>query len=306
MRTHLRPGLFLTALAFAGMGCSGGGSPPFDESAWRTGEETHRVTVEEELTSDGSWLTVAGLHFLTVGDHLVGSGEDADLRLPDRFPEAAVTVSWTADGKAMAKVADGVNALVAGEPFTEGVLERGEAGAVVLDDRVSFWLHSSGERRALRMRDLDNSLRVNFTGRRWFPLDPKFRVAAAFERYPERRHVEAINIRGDVENYESDGEAVFELDGEEIRLQAFNRSNGDLFFIISDGTSGNETYPSARFLETPPAQDGWAVLDFNRAENPPCGFNRFTTCPTPPPQNRLSIRIEAGEQRYLPGSAPTD
>ena len=237
---------------------------------------------------------------------MLGSGADADLRIPGRFPEVAVTVSWTSDGRAVARVADGVSATVAGEPFTGGELEMGEDGAIVLDDRIRFWLHNSGERRALRLRDLDSALRANFTGREWFPLDPGFRVVAAFERYPEPRHVEAINIRGDIVDYESEGEAVFEWEGEEVRLQAFNRANGDLFFIISDGTSGIETYPSARFLETPPPQDGWAVVDFNRAENPPCGFNRFTTCPTPPPQNRLSIRIEAGEMRYEPPSAPTD
>ena len=305
MRTFLRSGSLLAFLLLAGTACTTG-PPPFDEAAWRSGEEAHRETVEAELTSDGSWLTVAGLHFLTVGDHVVGSGEDADLRLPDRFPEVAVTVSWTVEGQAMARVAEGVNATVGGEPFTEGALALGEDGALHLDDRTRFWLHPSGERRALRLRNLDNPLRTNFTGRKWFPLDPKYRVVAAFERYPQPRQIEAINIRGDIENYVSEGEAVFDWEGEEVRLQAFKRRNGDLFFIISDGTSGLETYRSARFLETPPPQDGWAVVDFNRAENPPCGFNQFTTCPTPPPQNRLSIRLEAGELRYPPGSAPTD
>ena len=304
MRTHSRSGLLLATVLFAGAGCSG--PAPFDEAAWRAGEETHRAEVEAELTSDGSWLTVAGLHFLTVGEHTVGSGEDADLRIPDRFPELAVTVSWTAEGVAAARVAEGVSATVASEPFTEGELEMGEGGAIVLDDRISFWLHNSGERRALRLRNLDHPLRTNFTGRKWFPLDSRFRVVADFEPYAERRYVEAINIRGDIVDYESDGEAVFDWDGQEVRMQAFNRANGDLFFVFSDGTSGGETYPSARFLEVPPAQDGRVVVDFNRAENPPCGFNSFTTCPTPPSQNRLSIRVEAGELRYHPGMAPTD
>lgn len=304
MRIYPRSGLLLATVLFTGVGC--GGPASFDEAAWRAGEETHRAEVEAELTSDGSWLTVAGLHFLTVGEHTVGSGEDADLRIPDRFPESAVTVSWSAEGEAFARVADGVEATVAGEPFTEGGLEMGEDGAIVLDDRISFWLHNSGERRALRLRNLDHPLRTNFTGRKWFPLDARFRVVADFEPYAERRYVEAINIRGDIVDYEADGEAVFDWDGQEIRMQAFNRANGDLFFVFSDGTSGVETYPSARFLEVPPAEEGRVIVDFNRAENPPCGFNAFTTCPTPPSQNRLSIRVEAGERRYHPGMAPTD
>ena len=304
MRTHLGPGSLLVILAVAGIACSG--PAPLDEEAWRDGEDAYRQRVEEDLTADRSWLTVADLHFLTVGDHVAGSGADADLRLPDRFPEVTVTVSWSADGTAFARVAEGVEATVGGEPFTEGEIVLGEDGAIHLDDRVWFWLHYSGERRALRLRNLDNPLRANFTGRKWFALDPGFRVAGAFERFPERRHVEAINIRGDIEEYVSDGEFVFDWDGEQVRMLAFTRSNGNLFFVLSDGTSGAETYPSARFLTAPPPEGDRAVVDFNRAVNPPCGFNAFTTCPTPPPENRLAFRVEAGERRYHPGAVRSD
>lgn len=305
MRTFLRSGSLLAILSLAGTACTSR-PPPFDEAAWLEGEEAYRQRVEEELTADRSWLTVADLHFLTVRDHVVGSGEDADLRLPDRFPEVAVTVSWTAEGKAIARVAEGVTATVGGEPFTEGELVLGEDGALHLDDRLWFWLHYSGERRALRLRDLDNPLRTNFTGRKWFPPDPRFRVAGAFERFPERRHVDAINIRGDIEEYVADGEFVFDWEGEEVRMLAFTRSNGNLFFVMSDGTSGAETYRAARFLTAPPPEDGRAVVDFNRAVNPPCGFNAFTTCPTPPTQNRLPLRVEAGELAYHPAFTNTD
>lgn len=294
----------LAAFSPAAWACSGGAA--FDPDAYREAEEAWRAEQETDLRSDGSWLTVADLHFLTPGEHVVGSGGDAALRLPARFPAAAVTVTWSEEGAATARVAEGVSATVGGEPFTEGELEAGEDGAVHLDDRIRFWLHTSGERRALRLRDLDHSLRTNFTGRRWFPVDPAYRFEARFERYPERREVEAINIRGDIERYVSDGEAVFELDGEEVRLQAFTRPSGNLFFILSDGTSGQETYRAARFLEMPPADGDRALVDFNRAENPPCGFSRFTTCPTPPSQNRLGVRLEAGELRYEPPAPATD
>lgn len=291
----------LSALLFLAASCSGG--EPFDPAAYRAGEEAWRAEQEADLRSDGSWLTVADLHFLTAGEHTVGSGEDADLRLPERFPGTAVTVSWSKDGVATARVAEGVSATVAGEPFTEGELEVGEESAVHLDDRVRFWLHTSGERRALRLRDLDHPVRTNFTGRRWFEVDPAYRVEAVFERYAEPRNVEAINIRGDIERYVSHGDAVFERDGAEIRMQAFTRSSGRLFFVMSDATSGAETYRAARFLEVPPPEGDRVILDFNRAENPPCGFSQFTTCPTPPPSNRLAVRIEAGELRYEPPPA---
>ena len=44
--------------------------------------------------------------------------------------------------------------------------------------------------------------------------------------------------------------------------------------------------------------NGEAVLDFNKAENPPCAFTPFATCPLPPPGNSLDVEIKAGEKRY--------
>jgi uncharacterized protein len=46
-------------------------------------------------------------------------------------------------------------------------------------------------------------------------------------------------------------------------------------------------------------------MDFNYAENPPCAVNPFTTCPLPPPQNRLTVAVEAGEKRYVPAGTAT-
>ena len=67
--------------------------------------------------------------------------------------------------------------------------------------------------------------------------------------------------------------------------------------------STTETYGAGRFLYTPLpdhglTQPGELVLDFNRAQNPPCAYTPYATCPLPPPQNRLPIPILAGQQRY--------
>jgi uncharacterized protein (DUF1684 family) len=50
--------------------------------------------------------------------------------------------------------------------------------------------------------------------------------------------------------------------------------------------------------DDPRPRDAKVVLDFNRAYNPPCAFTDFATCPLPPRQNVLPVRIEAGEKRY--------
>ncbi|MGH9857129.1 MAG: DUF1684 domain-containing protein, partial [Acidobacteriota bacterium] len=48
----------------------------------------------------------------------------------------------------------------------------------------------------------------------------------------------------------------------------------------------------------PPGPDGKVVLDFNKAYNPPCVFSPYATCPLPPKQNKLALRVEAGEKKY--------
>ena len=91
-------------------------------------------------------------------------------------------------------------------------------------------------------------------------------------------------------------DVLCEVDGQELRLEAY-ASGDELFFVFGDRTSGRETYPAGRFLYAGlPAEGEQTMLDFNRAYNPPCAFNDFATCPVASPQNRLPIRIEAGEK----------
>ena len=74
-----------------------------------------------------------------------------------------------------------------------------------------------------------------------------------------------------------------------------------LFFIFRDQTSGKETYGAGRFLYADLPKAGKVVLDFNKAYNPPCAFTPYATCPLPPPQNWMPVRVEAGEMAYGKG-----
>jgi uncharacterized protein len=51
-------------------------------------------------------------------------------------------------------------------------------------------------------------------------------------------------------------------------------------------------------LYVPMPKDGFIEIDFNKAENPPCVFTDYATCPLPTPQNRLQLAVTAGEQMY--------
>jgi uncharacterized protein (DUF1684 family) len=67
---------------------------------------------------------------------------------------------------------------------------------------------------------------------------------------------------------------------------------------VRDQTSGKETYGAGRFLYSDLPKNGKVVLDFNEAYNPPCAFTPYATCPLPPPQNWMPVRVEAGEKAY--------
>ena len=73
--------------------------------------------------------------------------------------------------------------------------------------------------------------------------------------------------------------------------------------MFADETNGDETYPPGRFLyvDTPGA-DGKTFIDFNKAYNPPCAFTAYATCPLPPEQNHLPVRVTAGEKNYEGGA----
>ena len=96
----------------------------------------------------------------------------------------------------------------------------------------------------------------------------------------------------------SPGVLKFTLNGKECTLQPVTEEDETLFIIFRDTSSLNETYKSGRFLYADKPVNGEAVLDFNKAENPPCAFTPFATCPLPPPQNVLEVEIKAGEKRY--------
>jgi uncharacterized protein (DUF1684 family) len=125
-------------------------------------------------------------------------------------------------------------------------------------------------------------------------------VAARFEPYNPKKSIPIPNILGNVTQEPSPGAVVFSIGGQEYRLDAVEEEGEeDLFLIFGDRTNGTATYGAGRFLYAPrPGPDGKTVVDFNKAYNPPCAFTAYATCPLPPPQNRLSVAVTAGEKRY--------
>ena len=260
--------------------------------------EQFRHALEAKLTSDTGWLTIAGLSFLTKPETTFGSAPGNDIVLPGATPARVGTFVLAQDGRISVRLTPGLQVhLLDGRPFAGGEIKTdgdGPPDRLVLGD-VQVWVHKSGDRDAIRIRDRNNPLRKTFGGMKWYPIDESYRVEATFDRYDTPKQLKVPNLLGDVDTMTAPGEVSFVLNGKSQRMVAVEDGE-ELWFIFRDLTSGDTTYQAARFLYTPLPVDGKVVLDFNRAENPPCAYNQFTTCPLPPPQNRLQVRVEAGEQ----------
>jgi uncharacterized protein (DUF1684 family) len=254
------------------------------------------------------WVTIAGLHPLRPGDNTAGSAPDNDVVLPGGTP--ARIGRFHLDGERVRfEPAPGVRVLLNDRPVTETIEIRDdrtrEVDELVTGD-VRLVVHVSGNRRSIRVRDPDGPLARGFVGFSWFPIDARYRVVGRLVRDGTPKRLEVVNTFGVVVAYTSEGVVEFTLEGRTLRLRPFTTRPGRFYFVFSDASSGVETYKVARFLYSDLREDGTTVLDFNQAYNPPCAFNPYTTCPIPLPENRLPVKILAGEKAYpvdvtLPG-----
>ena len=151
---------------------------------------------------------------------------------------------------------------------------------------------------ALRVFDPASSARAAFAGIAAYPYSPEWAVPAVFTPFEDDRALVVPNADGRERPLQVTGRITFTLTGEQHTLTV-SRSGAGLSGVIADATSGKDTY-RFRFITLPaPDEDGRTVLDLNRAHLPPCAFADHFICPFPPPGNRLTVAVEAGEKQVL-------
>jgi uncharacterized protein (DUF1684 family) len=198
--------------------------------------------------------------------------------------------------------APGVTVTRNGQPFAGGPVQTDQEGRATPDllelGRLRFQAIARGDRVGVRIKDPEARARKEFRGIPTYPPSARWRIVARWEPANPMAEIAVPNVLGQVERSPSPGTAVFTVDGKEYRLTpVLEEGSPDLFFVFADETNRTETYGAGRFLYADPARNGTVVLDFNQAYNPPCAFSAFATCPLPPKQNRLVLRIDAGEKR---------
>ena len=269
---------------------------PITDPAYRASVEKWRQAYEADLKSDHGWLSVSGLFWLHDGENTFGSGPLNDIVLPATAPASAGSFEFHS-GRTVVHVKAGVPATIGGKRVESAELHPDSSTDQLVLGDLTLYVHSSGERFTVRLRDKNSPLRKAFTGTRWFPVDESYRAIGKFVPYDKPRPIDIQNVMGDTLKDTMLGYVAFQLGGKDLRLD-IDAASGEVEFVFRDLTSGHETYAASRFLDTTIEPDGKVVLDFNEAYNPPCAYNPYTTCPLPPPQNRLEVKIAAGEKTY--------
>jgi uncharacterized protein (DUF1684 family) len=147
--------------------------------------------------------------------------------------------------------------------------------------------------------------RHDFPGLPYFPVDESLRFEGlTLEPYAgsEPANFQIPISDGTLREAERAGTLSFELGGATQRLTGYrfakDRSgSGSVFVPFLDVTSGTETYGAGRYLDIDPdPEDGTYVVDFNLAYHPSCVYDARFSCPLTPAENRLPVRIAAGER----------
>ena len=266
----------------------------------RTWQEKRVVGLKQE---DG-WLTLVGLFWLDEGENRFGTDPGNKVIFPEgKGPAVAGTLIRQGD-KLSVKATPGSGLTHKGQPVTEMELKADTTGeATVLElDTLSFFAIQRGDRIGVRIKDRKSPQLTGFKGLEFYPVQNDWRVEARFEPYNPPKKVAIPNVLGQVNESDSPGAVVFEKDGQTWRLDTLGSVDQGLSLIFGDGTNGHETYGAGRFLEIEgQPKDGRIVVDFNTAYNPPCAYTAFATCPLPPAQNKLALKVEAGEKKFGDG-----
>ena len=264
--------------------------------------EKWRAERLKEVNGENGWTTLVGLFWLREGENKFGSGRSNEIALPAKSaPKVAGSIRLE-NGVVRLEAKSEAGITYEGKAVTDLVLQSDDGGkpTILTLRSLKLFVIKRGDKLGLRVKDIQNPARSHFAGLDFFPIDVSWRVQAKFEPYNPPKIIPIVNVLGMVDNMTSPGSLVFEISNKSYRLEpVLEKGSKELFVIFGDLTSGKETYGAGRYLYAdPPDAGGKVVLDFNKAHNPSCAFTKFATCPLPPRQNRLAVRIEAGEKKY--------
>jgi len=269
-----------------------------DTAAYRAEWETWTSKRTKALLTPGRPLSYTALTWLHPGRNTIGSSARSDVRLVGLGVPATVGTLIRREDEIRFEPAAGVAVTIDSLPATSTIL-RTDADSLPSQVRVGsagFRIAKRVDSIGVRAWDAEHPALREFKGLSLFPLDQRWRVAGRFTPLPVPRTFAALTESGVAEEYEIVGSVDATVAGTPYTLTAYDGGKNQLFFTFADASSGEESY-GFRFLRAKvDSATNSVILDFNFAYNPDCAFSKFTTCPLPPPENRIRTKVLAGER----------
>lgn len=154
---------------------------------------------------------------------------------------------------------------------------------------------------------LPDRFRKDFESLDFFPADTNYVITAEFIRTPD-----AVPFLMPTTTDRKSEEVVyakvkFVLQGKPFTLEVYQNAElmkeegyeNYLFLPFTDLTNGEETYGGGRYLDLRIPKGNSIILDFNRAYNPYCAYNKKYSCPLVPGVNHLNIEVKAGVKDFV-------
>jgi uncharacterized protein len=153
---------------------------------------------------------------------------------------------------------------------------------------------------------LTPELMKSFEGLKYFPINYKYNVKAQLTRLEDLPKIKIKTSTGKISDYVIYGKLSFIIDDKPYELSVYLSERlvgsyikkGVLFVPFTDLSSGEETYGGGRYIVLDIPDGNELEVDFNMAYNPFCVYNPDHSCPIPPLENDLPVKILAGEMMY--------
>lgn len=186
----------------------------------------------------------------------------------------------------------------------------GTAGSVEISDPVreviEFQKKLNSEFRDPATSPLPDRFRKDFSGLEFFVPDTNFRVVATLVRTPDALPFLMPTSTDRKSEEVVYGIAQFTLNGKKQQLEVYQNRElmqqddyvDYLFLPFLDPTNGEETYGGGRYIDLRVPEGDILIIDFNKAYNPYCAYNKKYSCPLVPRVNELKIPIKAGVKAF--------
>ena len=296
MKFYLRF-LLVCPLIFTLSGCQSDSvainhSAQYSYSAWTTWKQHY----QREVSGKDGWLSLAGLCWLEEGINTLGASANKDCQLPQDTPNNLG--SLIVNNNQVEFKTNNTDLQVDGNSNINHITLKEDETQVTFPN-YGFKIIKRDRGFALRLID-KRPINQEEGLVKFIDFQPEWVMRAKLIPNVSAKTIRLATVYGTTREDKSAGLLIFEYLGKKYQLEAVNYGKDTpMYVMFSDQTNGESTYAAGRYVKVEwPDLDGYTVIDFNRAYNPPCAYTNYATCPLTPKQNVLPISISAGELSF--------